>query len=138
MITSLTDQLRRDEGWRTRPYPDTEGKITIGYGRNLDDVGISSEEGDLFLANDIKAATVTLEAAFPWTMGLDDVRKGVLLNMVFNIGIGRLAGFKQFLASVQSGNWKQAAANMLDSKWAVQVGGRAQRLAIQMEGGAWQ
>jgi lysozyme len=136
-ISCLADQLRRDEGWRTYPYKDTVGKQTIGYGRNLDDVGISPAEGDFLLANDIKAATVALESHFPWVMGLDSVRQGVLLNMVFNIGIGGLAGFKETLAKVEAGDYA-GAAQMLSSKWAQQVGHRAVRLALQMQSGEWQ
>ena len=137
-ISCLLDQLRRDEGFRVYPYRDTVGKVTIGYGRNLDDVGISPAEGDFLLANDIKAATVSLESHFPWVMGLDSVRQGVLLNMVFNMGIAGLSGFKDFLQKVASAQYKQAGYAMLNSKWAEQVGPRAQRLAIQMELGEWQ
>lgn len=138
MITCLADQLKRDEGWRNRPYRDSVGKISIGYGRNLDDVGISQAEGELLLATDIKAATVTLEAAFGWVAGLDEVRRGVLLAMTFNMGIGGLLQFKNMLGKVQAGDYAGASQAMLQSKWADEVGARAQRLAVQMEGGNWQ
>lgn len=123
---------------RLRPYKDSVGKLTIGVGRNLDDVGISLEEADLLLANDIKAATVALEANFPWTMDLDDVRKGAMLNMTFNMGIRGLSGFKDFLAKMEAKDFRGAAGAMLDSLWAKQVGARATRLSIQIEGGYWQ
>lgn len=138
MINDLAFQLRRDEGLRLKPYRDSVGKLTIGYGRNLDDVGIYSAEADCLLTNDIKAATVTLESHFPWTTDLEQVRKDVLLNMTFNMGIVGLAQFKQMLASVQAGNYAAASREMLDSKWAEQVGPRAQRLSIQMETGTRQ
>lgn len=134
-ITSLAQQLERDEGIRKFPYRDTVGKITIGVGRNLDDVGVSQDEIELMLANDIKVATLKLEDAFPWTSGLDDVRREVLISMTFNMGIGGLAGFKDFLNKMQSGDFRAAAGAMLDSKWAQQVGSRAQRLSIQIESG---
>lgn len=137
-ITSLADQLRRDEGVRTKLYQDTVGKWTIGVGRNLSDVGLSQDEIDLLLANDIKNATVRLESAFPWTLALDEVRHGALVNMSFNMGVGGLAQFRDFLGKMQTGDWKGASAAMLDSKWAEQVGARAQRLAIQVESGVWQ
>lgn len=138
MINSLADQLKRDEGWRNRPYKDSVGKITIGFGRNLDDDGISQEEGDLMLANDIKATTASLEAHLPWTMGLDEVRKSVLLAMAFNMGMGGLMQFRDTLASIQAGDYQAASQGMLQSKWAGQVGPRAQRLAVQLESGQWQ
>jgi lysozyme len=137
-ITCLEDQLRRDEGFRSHPYQDSVGKLTIGVGRNLDDVGISAQESDVLLANDIKAATVSLESTFPWTMDLDEVRKGALLNMTFNIGVRGLSQFHDFLAKLEAKEFPGAKAAMLDSLWAKQVGPRAQRLALQIESGFWQ
>jgi len=137
-ITCLEDQLRRDEKVVLKPYKDSVGKLTIGIGRNLDDVGISNAEASVLLANDIAAAEANLEREFPWTIGLDPVRKGALLNMTFNMGIGGLAEFRDFLAKMQAGNYSAAAGAMLDSLWARQVGPRAQRLAIQIESGTWQ
>jgi lysozyme len=137
-ISCLADQLRRDEGWRTYPYKDSVGKLTIGYGRNLDDVGISPQEGDILLANDIKAATVSLESHFPWVMSLDSVRMGALTNLCFNMGIGALSGFKDMLEKVKDGDYKGASFALLISKYAKQVGLRAQRLALQLETGTWQ
>jgi lysozyme len=138
MISCLADQLRRDEGCRLKLYQDTVGKWTIGIGRNLSDVGISQEEADLLLQNDIKAATVSLESTFPWTMALDDVRKDVLLNMVFNMGVGGLATFRGTLSLLEAKDFSGAAQAMLASKWAEQVGPRAQRLSIQLESGTYQ
>lgn len=138
MPDNIVDQLRRDEGLRLHPYKDSVGKLTIGYGRNLDDVGISQPEADVLLRNDIVNATFKLSEALPWTEGLDDVRKGVLINMVFNMGLASVLEFKRTLGLIQSGDYAGAAAAMLDSKWAEQVGPRAQRLAIQIESGSWQ
>lgn len=138
MITSLADQLRRDEGIRRYPYQDMVGKTTIGVGRNLTDMGVNADEINLMLTNDINLATMMLENNFPWTAGLDDVRRGVLINMCFNMGIHSLASFRNMLAKVEAGDYAGAAQEMLDSQWATQVGDRAQRLAIQMESGQWQ
>lgn len=138
MITCIEDQLKRDEGWRSYPYRDSVGKITIGYGRNLSDVGILASEGETMLQNDVSMVIMRLEEAFPWVTAMDEVRRGVLLNMAFNMGIGGLSGFKDFLGKMQAGEWSQAAGAMLDSKWAVQVGDRAKRLSIQIETGSWQ
>jgi lysozyme len=92
----------------------------------------------MLLANDIGNAIRNLEQTFPWTTGLDDVRRSALLNMTFNMGIHSLAEFKLFLAAMQSGNYTEARNQMLDSEWANQVGARAQRLAIQIETGQMQ
>lgn len=138
MITSLNDQLRRDEGWRAYPYLDSVGKVTIGYGRNLSDVGISPEEGAWMLANDIKAASIAVESYLPWTAALDPIRQAVLINMALNMGIKGLAGFTQMLGKLQSGDYAGAAQEMLNSRWATQVGDRARRLSTQLETGEWQ
>ncbi|SRR5579871_263585 len=138
MISNLQDQLHRDEGMRLVIYLDTVGKWTIGVGRNLSDVGISLEEADFLLANDIKRATIALEANFPWATDLDDARKGALLNMTFNMGIRGLSQFHDFLAKMAAHDFNGAAHAMLDSVWAKQVGARAQRLSIQIQTGSWQ
>jgi lysozyme len=135
---TLEQQLIRDEGIRLFPYVDTHGKTTIGVGRDLTDDGISQTEAIMLLANDIGAATRSLEIALPWTAALDPGRLAVLQAMTFNMGIGGLCGFRLFLAAVQAGNWSEARNQMLDSAWAEQVGARAQRLAIQIETGVIQ
>lgn len=138
MIASIEDQLLRDEGMRLRPYRDAVGKLTIGIGRNLDDVGISESEAATLLANDIGAAGRGLQSTLPWASTLDPVRYAALLNMCFNLGLTKLLKFKQFLASLEAGDWKMAKLNMLNSAWASQVGDRAVRLAKQIELGEWQ
>jgi lysozyme len=135
---TLKEQLTRDEGLRLHPYKDSVGKLTIGVGRNLDDVGISQQEAEFLLDNDIQEATSRLLEALPWAAGLDLARFSVLINMTFNMGIGGLMGFKHFLAAVQAGDYKLARDHMLASLWAEQVGPRAHRLAIQIETGVFQ
>ncbi len=132
---SIRDQLVRHEGLRLRPYRDTVGKLTVGVGRNLDDVGLSREEAFLLLDNDILRVQSEVIHALPWAVDLDRPRFEVLLNMAFNLGITGLLGFTNFLAHVQQGEYEDAAHHMLDSKWAVQVGKRAQELAQIMRSG---
>jgi lysozyme len=134
----LEEQLIRDEALKLKPYKDSVGKLTIGVGRNLDDVGISREEALLLLANDIENAQGRLQQALPWTVHLDEVRRAALVNMTFNMGIGGLTGFHKFLAALEDLDYKRAAEEMLSSKWAHQVGVRATRLAAQIETGQWQ
>lgn len=133
----IREQLSRDEGVRSFPYVDTVGKTTIGVGRNLTDVGISSDEIDLLLNNDIARAEAALTSSLPWTASLDDARRGALINMTFNMGIGGVLQFTNMLAAFQSANWEAAATAMLDSRWAGQVGDRATRLAQQVRSGEW-
>jgi lysozyme len=138
MYERLKQQLLRDEGEKLKPYKDTVGKTTIGVGRNLDDVGISHNESMVLLDNDVTRSANALFAALPWAEHLDDARQGALLNMAFNMGLNSLLNFKQTLALIQGEKWDDAAKAMLQSKWATQVGKRAERLSEQMRTGEWQ
>lgn len=134
---TLEDQLLRDEGFRAKAYKDSVGKLTIGIGRNLEAVGISQEEAQFLLANDITQARANLAAAIPWTSRLDEIRLAALINMTFNMGIGGLLEFKNFLGLLEKGDYHGAAKEMVNSKWAEQVAARAWRLAVQIESGEW-
>lgn len=131
----LLSELERDEGLRLKPYRDTVGKLTIGVGRNLDDVGISEEEARQLLANDVERTVAGLDAALPWWRQLDPVRGRVIVNMAFNVGVDGLLKFHNTLAAVQTGNYVGAANGMLSSRWATQVGERAKRLSAMMATG---
>lgn len=135
------EQIRRDEGEVLHAYEDHLGYITIGVGRLIDKRkggGITKEESAYLLNNDIQTRLIALESRISWFKRLDDARKGVLLNMAFQLGIGGLMGFKNTLAKIEAGDYSGAAANMLKSKWARQTPKRAKRLAKQMETGQWQ
>jgi len=136
LMNRIKEQLVRHEGLRLRPYRCTADKLTIGIGRNLDDCGISQSEAYVMLINDIINCEKQLQAKIPDIYnGLDEVRKSVLLNMCFNLGIKGLLGFKNTLAFVKAGDWERAANNMLVSKWAKQVGRRAIELSEMMRKG---
>ena len=137
MADKLTDMLVDHEGMRRKPYRCTAGKLTIGVGRNLDDRGISPDEAMYMLANDIKDSRRELSAAFPWFDKLDEVRQAVLIDMCVNLGLSRLHGFRNTLALIGVGKYEAAAQEMLNSKWAEQVGRRAQRLSRMMATGRW-
>ena len=137
MADKLTEMLVDHEGMRRKPYRCTAGKLTIGVGRNLDDRGISPDEAMYMLANDIKDARRELSAAFLWFDKLDEVRQAVLIDMCVNLGLSRLQGFRNTLALIGVGKYEAAAQEMLNSKWAEQVGRRAQRLSRMMATGRW-
>lgn len=157
MITDIVSQLRRDEGCRLRVYRDSVGKRTIGYGRcldtkplgeheaaalgidlaRLDEDGITYPQAEALLARDVGDATADLIEHLPWTISLDDARRGVLINMCFNLGIAGLLTFVHMLAAAERQDWPIAAAEARDSTWRRQVGDRAERLATQLETGAW-
>jgi lysozyme len=136
--TNLIEQLTRDEGLRLTPYRDSVGKLTIGIGRNLTDVGISRDEAEYLLSNDIHRTIVELNQALPSLSLIDEIRRNALYNMAFNLGVKGLLGFTNTLALLQQRKYSEAAEEMLKSKWANQVGVRAQRLAEQIKTGEWQ
>jgi lysozyme len=129
---SLKVLLEKHEANRLKPYHDSVGKLTIGIGRNLDDVGISLEESYYLLDNDIKKVVQGLDRVLPWWKTISEARQLVLADMAFNLGIGGLLKFPKFLAHCQSAEFDQAADEMLDSRWATQVGSRAIELAKMM------
>lgn len=131
----LAAQLTVDEGRRARIYVDTVGKVTGGVGRNLTDRAFSDDEIDLMLRNDIKGVEQDLDRRLPWWREMSEARQNVLANMCFNLGIDRLLGFVNTLAFMKAKRYDAAAAEMLDSKWAKQVGARAIRLAAAMRKG---
>ena len=132
------DALVRDEALRLKPYRDSVGKLTIGIGRNLDDVGISESEARVMLANDLEKVRQQIAFMLPWAAKLSAARMSVLENMAFNMGMARLLGFTNTLKLIELADYGNAAAEMLKSAWATQVGARAQRLSQQMKTDQWQ
>ena len=135
MIARAKAILKKHEGLRLKPYRDTVGKLTIGYGRNLDARGITTDEATEMLEADIYSAIEDLRGSLPWFDDLDETRQVVLVDMAYNLGIAGLLKFKRMLAAVETARWEDAAAEMLLSKWADQVGGRAAELAEMMRAG---
>ena len=131
----LAEQLKKHEGLRLKPYTDTVGKLTLGIGRNLEDKGITEQEALFMLNNDVDYFYSKLCQSIGWMKKLDDARQNVLVNMAFNLGIAGLMTFKKMLLACEHGNFKIAATEMLNSKWAEQVGYRANELAEQMRTG---
>lgn len=129
----LIEALKRDEGVREKPYYDSVGKISIGVGRNLDDKGLRPDEIRFLLKNDIEEALADARK-FSWFPRLDRPRQRVIVNMIFNLGAPRFRNFKKMLAALEKQDYIKASEEMLDSKWARQVGVRAQRLADIMRG----
>lgn len=141
MRENIIRSLRGEEGEVLSEYKDHLGYSTIGVGRLIDarkGGGITKEESAYLLGNDIDKVTKQLDASLPWWTKLDEARRGVLVNMAFQMGINGLLGFKNTLAMIQAGNYEGAAKGMLQSKWAQQTPSRAKRMAEQMRTGVWQ
>tara|TARA_Y100000004_G_scaffold24095_1_gene24310 strand:- start:592 stop:1086 length:495 start_codon:yes stop_codon:yes gene_type:complete len=152
---ALIDQLILHEGLKLQVYQDHLGIDTIGVGRNLEDRGITDGElafmnmlktevyeqgiteahARFLLANDIDIVEKELSNAHPCISGIGDVRIRVLLDMGFNLGVPRLNKFKNMWKAVHDRDFSLAAVEMLDSRWASQVGQRAVRLSEAMKTG---
>jgi lysozyme len=133
MSEELKNQLIRHEGLELKCYEDPVGKMTIGVGRNLDDMGITHHEAMYLLQNDIDRSKFELMTNIPFWNKLSDIRKEVLINMCFNLGITRLKTFKKMFLALEMGDYDRASSEALDSRWARQVKGRAMELAKQMK-----
>ena len=131
----LEAQLVIDEGLRNKPYKDTVGKLTIGVGRNLDDVGLRDDEVMYLLHNDMAVAEITARKLVKNFDELSDNRKAVVTNMAFNLGQDRLSKFVNTLKAINEGRWEDACEGMANSAWYKQVGNRAKRLVELMRKG---
>ena len=137
-MKKLIDQLKSHEGLRLKPYKCTSGKLSIGVGRNLEDIGISEKEAEMLLLHDIEEAERQLTAHFPWTQDLDEVRLAALINFTFNVGIGTVSKFVNAMALLKEGSFDMASEEFLQSRWANQVGQRAIDVTEQIRTGEWQ
>jgi lysozyme len=131
----LMEDLRSDEGVRQFPYRCSAGKLTIGVGWNLEDNGLPDDIINDLLCRSILSSVEDVAVIYPDAEDLGEVRYRVLLNMAFNLGRARLAGFKKMWLAIAIGDFDKASEEMLDSKWANDVGNRAVRLAKEMKFG---
>lgn len=155
-VSHFLDKLIEHEGMVLTVYQDTLGIDTIGIGRNLKDRGISPEElaymdipnmaivytegineaDARYLAmNDIKIVENELVQVHKCVENLDAVRQLILMDMAFNMGVPRLCKFKKMWYAIHDGNFDAASLEMMDSRWARQVGSRARKLSDAMKSG---
>jgi lysozyme len=134
-MTNLETQLMIDEGFRSNPYKDTVGVLTVGYGRNLDNVGISKDEAYYMLQNDIKKVRLELSTKLSFFKNINEVRQEALINIAFNLGTNGLLKFVNTLRLLNQSKYTEAAQELLKSDWASQVGDRAVRISNQIKYG---
>lgn len=152
---NLIEQLKRHEGFRSDYYQCTADKRTIGYGRNVDDNPFSEEElkmlgredfctepmteeeAEVLLVNDVKAVHKAICEHVSFGR-LNLARQAVCINMAFNLGVHGFCKFKNMIRAINEDKFERAAIEALDSRWASQVGDRADELALQLSTGEWQ
>lgn len=132
---SIIKLLKFEEGIRLKPYKCTAGKTTIGYGRNLDDKGISLNEAGTMLNNDVAECVALVSKSLPWSSALDMVRRDVLVAMCFQLGLNGLLSFNNFLKAMRDGNWLAAAAELRNSRFHTQTPSRVDRLIFMLVNG---
>lgn len=139
MTEKLLEMLKRHEGVKSHVYRCSAGYETIGVGRNISKsgMGLSDDEVDYLLENDIERIIKELSSEYPWFNTLDDVRKDAMIDISFNLGATRLRGFKRALAAMEVADYKTAAKEFLDSKWSRDVKGRATELCYMIEMGSY-
>lgn len=139
MTEQLLEMLKRHEGVKSHVYLCSAGYETIGVGRNISKsgMGLSEDEVDYLLENDIVRVIKELSSEYPWFKDLDDVRKDAMIDISFNLGATRLRGFKRALAAMEVADYKMAAKEFLDSKWSRDVKGRATELCYMIEMGSY-
>ena len=143
----LVAYLKAEEGLRLKAYKDTVGVWSIGYGANLEAMGLTDAtaakmeitrfQAEEYLRAEASKAVMGVEAAFPWWAGLDPVRQAIVVAMAYQLGLQGVRGFKKFIAAIQAKDFAKAAAEMMDSKWARQTPNRAARAALMMKDGRW-
>lgn len=126
---TVEEYIKRNEGLRLKPYKCSAGKLTIGYGRNIEDNGISLDEAEIMLSSDIRSVTEEIRRLIPDFDSLELPQKTALIDMGFNLGITRLSLFKKMLAAVNVRDYKTAAMELLDSNYANQLPNRSSKNA---------
>jgi lysozyme len=137
----LLKMIKLHEGVKSHAYQCTAGKWTIGVGRNIDEeggLGLSEEEINVLLINDVERVKNELTAVYFWFPALDEVRQAAMIDMCFNLGLSRLRGFVKAIEAMSRQQYDNAADEFLDSRWASQVGQRAIRVTEMIRTGEYQ
>ena len=132
MINLAKNMIKNDEGLELKVYRCPANKLSIGYGRNLEDRGITEEEADYLLSNDIRSIRKELFDSKINFEKLNNARQSVLINMAYQMGINGLFKFKKMFSALSNQDYSLASLEMLDSKWAKQTPARAERLSSLM------
>ena len=123
----IEEHIKENEGLRLKPYRCTAGKLTIGYGHNLDDLGISQGIADMIFQEDLARAVEQARQVFPDLTEYPEEVITVVVDMVFNLGLTRFEQFKRFISAIKERNYKLAVAEIDNSLYAKQVPNRARK-----------
>ena len=138
-MTQLIDMLKLHEGVRSKSYLCSAGYETIGVGRNISEsgLGLSDDEINYLLANDIERVKGELSETYFWFVAINEARQDAMIDICFNLGLTRLRGFVKALEAMSREQFDIAADEFMDSKWAQQVGNRAVRVTEMIRTGEY-
>lgn len=138
-MDKLVSMITRHEGVRSHVYKCSVGMETIAIGRSIGPggLGLSDDEISYLLVNDINRVIDELSASFPWFLDLDEVRRDAIIDLCFNLGITKLLHFKNGIDAMEDQSYDSAAIHFLDSRWAQQVGDRAEELCEMIRTGEY-
>lgn len=131
----LMQSVKAHEGLRLKPYKDSLGILTVGYGHNLESHTVTPHLAEEWLGEDLYSAIISAKMFPEWQFLDTDARQNAFAEMVFNIGPLGVSNFKNMLASIRVQDWQEVAKQALDSKWATQVGKRSLTLIAMLQTG---
>jgi lysozyme len=129
--------MKQSEGFRSKVYRCPAGKLTIGYGLNLEDRGVTEVQAEYLMIDVIRDVESNLRGNISFWNDLDKTRQEVLIDMAYNMGVAGLMQFRKTLAHIANRDYENASEEMLRSRWASQVGNRATKLSNVMKTGTW-
>ncbi|KAJ4457304.1 putative glycoside hydrolase family 24 [Paratrimastix pyriformis] len=124
LMESVKAMIKRHEGCRLKTYNDTTGHKTIGYGhKQIHNTiqTITQTQADAFFESDFQTAKSGAQGLVENWASLNSVRQGVLIDLVFNLGVAGVRNFRKMRAAIEDSDFSTAADEMLDSRWATQV-----------------
>lgn len=130
-IDQTVKSLKREEGWRSHAYRCSANKLTVAYGRNIDEnggLGLTQAEGEMLLRHDVERCMAECRASFGFFDQLSPGRQSMLVQTCFQLGITSLRKFHKALYALEAGDYEKAAREFADSKWAQDTPARCARM----------
>tara|TARA_Y100001938_G_C8056338_1_gene414576 strand:- start:1013 stop:1414 length:402 start_codon:yes stop_codon:yes gene_type:complete len=125
----LINEIKKHEGFRSSVYQCSQGYDTIGYGFAVKDLELDEDIAELILIRKIKKLQERIASTFAWWINSDKVVKDVVTNMCYQLGVSGFSKFKKTIYYLETEQYEEASAEMLDSLWAKQTPARAKELS---------
>lgn len=136
--TDLMERIKKHEGFVPKIYKDSLGFATIGYGHLVlpeeqweEGKEYSKEQLEHVFKTDFNNA-VGQATGLMDGMDLDDKAREVIIEMVFQLGVGGVGKFKKMWEALRNKDYGEASFQMMDSRWAKQTPNRAESLSKVM------